>query len=174
MKPTEAVANIVGALDARLSVPVRTSGIDGERPVPVVMLEDWSIEELKHHNDHRVGNTRTIDVDDDGNNEPASWYHFYYDMRVELIVRSSDDVAAHQLLGQVQDIIREFEVNPDVIHNHVNTVSPGTSGRLSYQFNEPKETEINQTFSLNSFHELHLEPDGEPLEQIQETTNFIN
>lgn len=174
MKPTEAISNIVSSLDAALSVPVRTSGLEGERPVPVVIVDDWQQTELQHHNDHRVASTLDIDVDDDGNTEYADWYHFYYDMRIELVVRSADDVAAHTLLGEVQDALRVFEANPDTIHEHVNTVSTGNSGRLSYQFNEPKETEISQSFSLNSFHEIHISPNEDVLEAIQESITVIN
>jgi hypothetical protein len=174
MKPTAAVSNIVQSLDSRLSVPVRTSGLEGERPVPSVILDDWTITDLQHHNDHRVGGTLALDVDDDGATEYADWYHFYYDMRVELIARDADDVGAHTLLGEVQDALREFEAYPATIHDHVNTASTGTSGQLSYQFNEPKETEINQTFSLNSFHEIHVQPGEDVLESVQRTITTQN
>jgi hypothetical protein len=155
MNPTEAISSLSDVLDTRLAVPVRTSGLEGERPVPLVLIDDWQITELEFHNSGFAGQTRDVDVDGDGETEHARWYRFYYDMRVDLEVRDSDDVGAHTLLGEVQSVLIDLKQAPrEHLHDHINTLSLGSSGNPTYQFAEPKETELRQSFSLRSFHQV--------------------
>lgn len=171
MKPTNAVKSITTELRSRLNVPVRTSGQTGDRPVPAVILDDWSIEEMNFHNTAFVGETDTLDVDGDGSDEFARWFRFYYDMRVELVARDADDVGAHTLLGNVQDAMRAFQIDPSIIHDHVNTVEPGSSGNISYQFTQPKETELTQTMTLTTFHQVS-QTNYDTIADVQETFNL--
>lgn len=170
MNPKEAIENIVATLDAGLSAPVRTSGLEGERPVPVVIVDDWTMQDLNLHNSGFAGTTDNVDVDGDGAVEYTRWYRFYYEMRVELVARDSDDVGAHTLISNVQSVLRDCEVAPQTLHDHVNEVDLGTSGQLSYQFNEPKETEINQSFSLTAFFETHVSADTSEHDVLQQVT----
>lgn len=168
MKPLEALAAINQQLRNRVSSPVRTSGMEGERPVPAIILDDWELEEMNFHNSAYVGRTTNIDADGDGLDELAYWYRFYYDMRIDLIARDSDDVSAHVLLGEVQDAIRQFQIDPSILHEHINTVTPGTAGRMSYQFNEPKETELTYTVTLQSFHQVS-KTDFDTIQDVKDT-----
>jgi hypothetical protein len=171
MNPTEAVSKLVSYLDGNLSMPVRTGGMEGERPVPVVIVEDWEMNQLNHHNSQFVGDTYDVDSDDDGETEFTKWYKFYYEMRVEIVVRDADDVGAHEKLGSLQSALRDVEIDHSKLHHTCNDFKLGTSGSPSYQYLEPTETELTQSLSLTAFHQVSRS-DFDSIESIQETFNL--
>lgn len=171
MKPTEAISNIVDFIDANVSVPVRTSGMEGERPVPVVIVDDWEMNQLNHHNSNYVGETHNVDSDGDGATEFTKWYRFYFNMRVELVVRDHDDVGVHDKLGSLQDALREAEIDPEVIDETINDFKLGTSGNPTYQYLEPTESELTQSLTLTAFHQVSRS-DYDTIEDIQNNFNL--
>lgn len=149
MDATTAIETLVSHLSANLAVPVRVSGMEDERPVPVVLIEDWDITDYTHHNSALAG--RAVDPEDD---VEKRYFRFYYDMRVEIVVRHHDDVLAHRVLDSLREALMMVREDPLSFHPHLNTLKMRGAGGIHHQFIEPKETELEQAIVLQSFHEV--------------------
>ena len=149
MLPKEAISNFISAANSRIPPPVHTAGIENERPVPAVILENVSIDEKNYHNSHYAGS----EYDSNGNVTKEIHRH-YYDLQLEFIVRDDDEVQAYDYLGQFKRALAEIGREPRAtVHDHVSEVNSLGSGGVSYQFYEPVETEINQTVVLKTFYD---------------------
>lgn len=165
MNPDELLQAMASALATAMTVPVRTSGTTDERPVPAVIVDDYALTNLNHHNDHYVGS----EFDATTGDESVRWYRFHYDARVELVVRHDDDVQAHALLSALQSQLGLYATNPQThLHADIDTFEMGESGEISYQYREPQETELNQTVLLRSFHDVRW-GDFDTIAEIQDT-----
>lgn len=163
MDPNEMLQALTGELAERLTVPVRTSGTTDERPVPSVIVDNYSIKNLNHHNDHY------LDSEYDGKTETDRWFRFHYDARIELVVRHDDDVQAHALLSALQQELGFIVVDPQThLHADVDHFKMGSSGEISYQFREPQETELNQTVTARSFHDVR-KGDFDTIAEVQQS-----
>jgi len=149
MDVTTAIETLVSHLSAALAVPVRVSGMEDERPVPVVLIEDWDITDHTLHNSAFAG--QAVDPEDDAEKR---YFRFYYDMRVELVVRHHDDVLAHRVLDSLRRELGMIREDPLSFHPHLNDLKLRGGGGIHHQFIEPKETELQQAIVLQSFHEV--------------------
>ncbi|UBF22386.1 SPP1 gp17-like tail completion protein [Haloarcula virus HCTV-15] len=149
MDVTTAIETLVSHLSARLAVPVRVSGMEDERPVPVVLIEDWDITDRTYHNSAFSG--QAVDPED---GVEKRYHRFYYDMRVELVVRHHDDVLAHRVLDSLRRELAMVREEPYLFHDDLNDLKMRGSGGINHQFIEPKETELQQAIVLSSFHEV--------------------
>lgn len=168
MNPNEMLEVLSGELAARMAVTVRTSGNTDERPVPAVIVDDYTLTNINHHNDHYIGSEYT------GDTETDRWYRFHYDARIDMVVRHDDDVQAHALLSALQSQLGLIVTNPQVhLHADVDAFKMGESGEISYQYREPQETELNQTVMLRSFHDVRW-GDFDTIAEIQESFTVEN
>lgn len=149
MLPKTAIANFISAVNSRIPPPVHTAGIEDSRPIPVVMIENMTIEEKNYHNSYYAGS----EYDNTGSVSKEIFRH-YYDLRLELVVKDDDEVQAFDYLGDLQRALAEIGRDPcKTVHDHVSEVKTLGSGGVSYQFYEPTETEINQSVVLKTFYE---------------------
>lgn len=147
MDVTEAIQTLQSHLDLKLDYPVKTSGMQDERPVPLVLIEDWSITDHTHHNTAFAGQV----TDDDGTER--LYFRFYYTLRVDLLVRHSDEVQAHHLLDDLRGALRMVGEDPLGFHDHCNDLRLASAGGIHHQFLESKETELSQAIRIEAFHQ---------------------
>lgn len=159
-----AIKTLVSHLSANLAVPVRVSGMTDERPVPVVLIEDFDLTDYTYHNSAYAG-TAT----DPADNVDKRYRRYYYDLRFELVVRDADEVTAVSLLDSVRSALRTVRDDPQSFHVHLNELELRGADGFDHQFIEPTETELGQTVVLKSFTE-----DKTPLANYDTIDSFIN
>ncbi|WP_372611617.1 hypothetical protein [Halomonas sp.] len=164
MDTKTAIKTLVNHLKADMAVPVRVSGMEDERPVPVVLISDWDITDYTYHNTAFAG--QEVDPTDDVEKQ---WYRFYYDMRIEITVRYSDEVAAHSLLDDLRSSLRMVGEDPLSFHEHLNDLMLRGSSGIDHQFLESTETELNQSIVLKTFNESTT-----PASQYTTIDSFVN
>lgn len=168
MNPNEMLKVLSGELAQRMAVSVRTSGNTDERPTPVVIVDNYALTNLNFHNDHYVGSEHSSGT------ETNRWYRFHYDARVDMVVRHNDDVQAHSLLSALQSQLALIATDPRThLHDDIDSFEMGTSGEISYQYREPQETELNQTVTLRSFHDVNWDT-FDTVAEIQDTFTIEN
>jgi len=167
MDETTLIATLEDRLDSALDVPVRTAGHEDERPVPAAIIEDWDTTDFTYHNTPFAGE-RVGDLDGDGNREYERVFRFYYETRVEVTARHSDEVAASRLKDDVKNVFREIRIDPDSFHAHLRNCLPRGSGNPQHQFTEPRETELGVSALFKGFHEV-VRSDYDTIEQVKES-----
>jgi hypothetical protein len=158
-------------LSGAFSEPVRTSGTEDEYPVPSIVLEDWTTEELSFHNSP-FANEAVGDFDGDGSSEYERYLNFDWRTRLEYVVTDDDDVAATRLKDSLVNSLRPFTDDAARLHADLKNARIRSHGSPSYQFTEPKETELNVSVVFRGDHTLVLTPadlDSDPLEAVEET-----
>lgn len=174
MDETDLIKTLQTRLDSSLSVPVKTSGMEDERPVPVVIIDDWDTQDLNHHNSARAGSTKG-DFDDDGNIELEWYLNFNFETRVELLVRHYDEVDVSKLKEKAKHELRLIRENPQNFHQDLKSCYLGRDGNPTYQLLEPKEAELMLSARFNGDHTVTRTPDDtqyDAIQQIQETFTF--
>lgn len=163
--PFDTIEALVAVLNTRVSsAPVFTAGRTNSRPVPAVIVDDWSITYTNPMNTSKRGA-----VHDGSGTVTAKVLHLEYTMEVEILVRHDDEVDAHKLLGALTTQLGLMSDDPrSTLHEEVNDLRLGTSGNVEYQYREPQETEINQTIALDSYVEIE-DADVDVLEDITGT-----
>lgn len=166
MKPKDIVSTLISKLNQRLNYPVHTSGIEESRPMPAIMVDGISIENQNHHNSNFAGNEWQ------NGSVVAEKYRQYYSARIDLVVRASDEILAYDMLGSLQNELSLIAVDPCKYY-HADTVdfSVGSSGQIRYQFNEPTETELNQSIEIGTFYET-THDDFETIESLDTSYDF--
>lgn len=154
MDQTDAIETLVSYLSARLTAPIRVSGMEDERPVPVILIEDWDTTDITHQTSAFAG--LAVDADD---GIEKQWFRFYYNLRIEFVVRHHDEVAAHNLLDSLRSVLMMVSERPAGFHDHLNALHMRGAGGIHHQFIESKETELHQAVVLESFHQV-AESDG--------------
>lgn len=162
MLPKSAVSNLISTLTGRIPPPVHTAGIEEERPVPAVLVENISLDHHTFHNSDYAGS----EFDADGN-EVEQYFQHNYGLRVELQIRDNDEIGAYEILGQLQKELSNLSRNPGEIHADIRKLKPLEAGGISYQFYEPTETEINQSLILDSYY-VTTDSNLDVLQSIQE------
>lgn len=173
MDGTTLKENITGYLadHSAITAPVRTSGMKNDRPVPGIILDDWSMEDLLYHNTQEAQH-RYKDLDGDGEPEVEKVYRFHYEARLEFVVRADDEVEASQLADALKEqALRDLQIDPCQLHDHVKWLRPVNSGDPTYHFGEPKETEEHVGALLESFVDRRMRADDfsnmDPIEVVQ-------
>lgn len=169
-------AGLIKALNShfsqQFSVPVRTSGMDNERPVPVIIIEDWNTRDMDFHNSAFSGEA-VGDFDNDGNLEYERYLTFDWNTRVEFLIRHTDEVDVTELKGDVKDTLRLIGEYPQQFHDSVKRCNLGGGGNPTYQFTEPTESELMLSARFFGDHTVTLTPsdlDNDIIEQVK--TNF--
>jgi len=153
MNQKQALDALVSYLSGQLSVPVFVKGTRNERPTPAVVIENWSTTEFTYHNDDYVGL-----FEDPADGVEKEYYRFYWGMRVELLIRHTDDVDGVQLDDAARDALRLLRTNSSLLHDHARTISLGNGGGINHQFVETPEAELNQALTINGLHDLKIGP----------------
>lgn len=164
MDETDLISGLVDYLDANLSAAVRTTGFEEERPLPVVVIDMWDTEDLHFHNSHFAG-YELADTDMDDQQEYVRYYRYYFQTRVDFIVREDDEVEANQLMVQLKSLLRKLGRDPQQLNSDLNTAKVLGSGQPDHTFTEPKETEFNVSARFFGFFQT-----TESFEAIQEVT----
>lgn len=134
--------------------------------MPAILVSNISIDPKNYHNSNFVGNEWQ-----DGS-VVAEKYRQYYDARIELEVRAQDEVKAYTILGNLQNELSKVEIDPrKYLHNDIVSMSVGSSGQVRYQFNEPTETELNQSVNFESFYDT-THDDFDTIETVSEIYDF--
>jgi hypothetical protein len=168
MNQKQALNSLVSYLSGQLSVPVFVKGTRNERPTPAVVIENWSTTEFTYHNDDYVGL-----FDDPADGVQKEYYRFYWGMRVELLIRHTDDVEGVGLDDDVIRSLRLLRTKPTTLHDHTRTVSLSNGGGIDHQFVETPETELNQAVTINGLHDLKIGPANSQYETLEEIKNDI-
>lgn len=171
MDETTLIETVSTELASQLSAPVRTTGFEDEWPLPVVVIDDWDTTDITFHNS-TLAHEEYRDFDGDGTAELARWHRFYFETRVEFLIRHDDEVKASQLQDELKVILRSWQVNPQSFHDDCNRVRPERSANPRHQFREPTETELHASASFFTFYEM-VTDDHPTIEEITEniTTN---
>jgi hypothetical protein len=167
MDETELISSLQSRLSQELSVPVRTSGLEDERPVPVVIIDDWSTTDMNFHNSPKSGEA-TGDFDDDGEVEHEWYLNFDFETNVEFAVRHHDEVEVSRLKADVKEVIRIISANPQWFHSECKEVTLGVDGSPSYRYTEPKEAELIVSARFHGDHTITRTSSDTQLSEIEQ------
>lgn len=173
MDETELITGLQSHLSQALSVPVRTSGLEDERPVPVVIIEDWNTKDMNFHNSPRAGET-TGDFDNDGNLEHEWYLNFDFETRVEFAVRHFDEVKVSKLKAKVKELLRLIRADPLGFNSECKRVALGRDGNPTYKYTEPKEAELMLSARFYGDHTITRTPSDTQENMIEEVTDSFN
>jgi len=163
MDETDLIESLQMHLAGALSVPVRTSGMDDERPVPVVIIEDWDTNDKNYNNSALAGEFGS------GVNYER-YLNFDFKTRVELLVRHSDEVDVSRLKERAKHELRMISENPQNFHPDLKSCHLGAGGNPTYQFLEPKEAELMLSARFYGDHTVTITP-GDTKEDTLEAVN---
>ena len=133
MEETELISTIQSHLATALTVPVRTSGMQNERPVPAVILDDWTTTDMNFHNSPLSGEAYG-DFDGDGSKDYERYLTFDYETKVEFQVRHHDEVKVSELKDSLKHVIRMIRSDPLDFHNNVKQCRLAGGGKPTYRF----------------------------------------
>jgi len=181
MDETDLIIALQQHLDGALSVPIRTAGMEDERPVPVVIIEDWDTNDYNFHNSAFAGEAYG-DFDVDGNKEYERYLNFDWRTRVEFLVRHSDEVEVSRLKEKAKQELRLIRERPQQFSTDLKRVALGADGNPTHTFMEPKESELMLSARFHGDHTLTLTPPGntsgdgdtqaDTLEQVKKDFTF--
>ena len=164
MYPKDALSTLISELSGRIPPPVHTAGIEEDRPVPAVIVQNIDIDNKNHHNSNYAGS----EYDSQGS-ETTQYFRHYYSLTLTLVVRDSDEVDAYDNLGKLQAALSTLARDPvNRLHGDVHEIRLLGSGPVSYQYYEPTETELTQTVVLETFYESE-ESNLDPISGIHDS-----
>jgi hypothetical protein len=170
MDETELISSLQSHISSTLSVPVRTNALEDERPVPVIIIDDWSTEDFNFHNSAMAGDFLG-DHDNDGKDEYERYLSFDYKTRVEFLVRHSDEVEVSRLKEKLKHEIRLIRENPFDFNDSLKQCLLRTDGAPSNTFVEPKEAELMLAVDFYADHVV-TRTDFDQLNEVIETFGF--
>lgn len=172
MDETELIIGLQQHLSSTLSVPVRTNALEDERPVPVIILDDWDTNDFNFHNSAFAGEA-SGDFDDDGEMEYEKYLNFDWRTRVEFLVRHQDEVEASRLKEDLKQELRLIRENPQGFDGDLKQCRLGADGNPTNQFTEPKEAELMASARFHGDHTITVQ-DGNPISTIEESFTLNN
>ena len=158
MDETGLISSLSSYLSAQLDVPVRTYPIDDERPVPLVMIDDWTIRDIQHHNSPFAGDETVTDKN--GDEHHCRYLTFDYRARIEIMVRHTDAVESSKLKSAVKQEFRLIRQRPGRLDESVKECKLITDGNPTSNFTEPKEDERMVAVSIRGDHTITLTPES--------------
>lgn len=167
MDETDLITGLQSHLATKFTVPVRTSGLENERPVPVILIEDWSTKDKNFHNSARAGEA-TGDFDNDGTIEHEWYLNFDFSTRVEFQIRHDDEVEVSKLKENVKQELRLIRENPMGFHEDLKQCRLGRDGSPTYQYTEPKEAELIVSARFHGDHTITRTPSDVAEAQIEQ------
>ena len=160
MEVTELVNLFQSHLNQAIDPPVLVAGTDS-RPVPAVIIEDWSVEQINRSMNGYIGS-----VYDNNGNEEARFNRIPYECRLSLIIREHGEVASSRLFDAVRRELSKLEMSPARLSDSVSHVEMVGGGGVQHQFVSTTESEFNQSVALHS--SLVIEDDSyERIEEIE-------
>jgi len=174
MDETELIISLQSHLSSTLSVPVRTNALEDERPVPVVIIDDWDTNDFNFHNSAFAGEA-VGDFDDDGSLEYERYLNFDWRTRVEFLVRQSDEVDVSRLKEDLKHELRLLRENPQQFNDSLKQCRLGADGNPTNQFTEPKEAELMASARFHGDHTAVRTPDDtqeDTIEQVKSDFTF--
>jgi len=174
MDETALISGLQSHLSSALSVPVRTSSLEDERPVPVIIIDDWDTNDFNFNNSAKAGEA-TGDFDNDGKLEHEWYLNFSFRTRVEFLVRHSDEVDVSRLKEDAKHELRLLRENPQTFHEGLKQCRLGADGNPTHQFTEPKEAELMLSARFHGDHTVTRKPSDtqeDTLEQVIDTFTF--
>jgi len=145
MHTKDAIKSLYRYLDTRIDIPVQVAGTES-RPVPSLTIDDWSVSQRQPHNSRYAGSDYT-----NTGYENARYYHFYYTLRLDLLVRSDTSADAHQKLENVQRALAPVVETPSRLNEDVSRFYFGNSSGVTHQFNVPSEEEVMLAVYIESY-----------------------
>ena len=170
MDETELISDLQSHLENELSAPVRTKGFEDERPVPVVILDDWDTNDFNFHNSAFAGEEYG-DFDNDGEKEYERYLNFDFRTRIEFLVRHSDEVDASRLKEDVKHELRLLREYPQQFNSSLKQVALGADGNPTNTFTEPKEAELMVSARFYGDHTVTLTTDDLQDSVLQQVNN---
>jgi len=165
MREKDFIAHLQSHLDSVLPVPVLTDP-DGERPVPVVIIDDWDSEDQGHHNSAYTGEQPNTA---DQNYE--RYLTFDFKTRVEWEIRHNEQVSVSSLKDSLKHEIRLISQFPQEFHEDIKRCDLGSGGNPTSEFVEPRESELMFSASFYGDHTVAL-TDGDTIESIRENLSL--
>lgn len=159
MNQTELISELSSFVDDNIYTPVRTAGHHENRPIPVVLIEEWDTTDYTFHNTAYAGTRQ-----EDG--ERVRYYRFHWRTRVEFSVRQRSDEKASQLKDALKDVLRELRIDPKQLHDHLNAARLRESGNPSQRLVEPKESEETVTAVFVGYDQIK-KSDVDSIESIE-------
>jgi hypothetical protein len=148
--------------------------MEDERPVPVVVIDDWDTNDFNFNNSAKAGEAYG-DFDGDGTKEYEWYLNFSFRTRVELLVRHSDEVDVSRLKERVKQELRLIRENPQSFHEDLKQCRLGAGGNPTFQFTEPKEAELMLSARFHGDHTVTRTPSDtqeDALEQMKNDFTF--
>lgn len=148
--------------------------MEDERPVPVVIIDDWDTRDFNFHNSPHAGSA-TGDFDGDGQTEHEWYLNFDFETRVEFLIRHYDEVEANRLKDTVKHQIRLIRANPLEFHPNVKQCRLGGGGNPTHEYTEPKESELVVSARFHCDHTVTRSPsdtDNSLIESIPDSFTF--
>jgi hypothetical protein len=181
MDETDLIIFLQSHLSSTLSVPIRTNALDDERPVPVIIIDDWDTNDFNFHNSAFAGEA-VGDFNDDGTLDYEKYLAFDWRTRVEFNVRHQDEVEVSRLKENLKHQLRLIRENPQQFDDSLKQCRLGADGNPTNQFTEPKEAELMASARFHGDHIVTLTPsddtsgDGDTqedtLEQVKKNFMF--
>lgn len=145
MKVTDIIDAAQTYLNAELpDTTVLVSGSES-RPLPAVLIEDWSVDVMDGSMNDLIGTKY-----DSSGNQTAEVYRIPYEARISLLIRAEGSVAGSRLHDAVRRALLKASARSELVSERISNIEVGSGGGVSHQFINPSEAEYTQTFHVTS------------------------
>lgn len=165
MEEKEFIAYLQSHLDSTLSVPVMTDP-DDERPVPVVLIDDWDSEDMGYHNSAYTGEQPNT-----ANQNYERYLTFDFKTRIEWEIRHNEQVDVVSLKDRLKHEIRLISEFPQDFHEDIKRCDLGSEGNPTSEFVEPRESELMLSATFYGDHTVAL-TEGDTIEEVRSNLSF--
>lgn len=148
--------------------------MDDERPVPVVIIDDWNTTDYNFHNSPFAGESVT-GIESNGELEYEKYLRFDWQTSVDFLVRDDDEVDVSRLKESLKHEVRLLRHDPTILNSSLKNVSLGTGGSPTNTFTEPREAELMLSTRFYGDHIVTLSPSDsqyDTLEQVKQSFTF--
>lgn len=169
MDETELISGLQSLLQSKLGVPVKTTSLEDERPVPVVIIDDWDTRDMNFNNSAFAGEAfGNLEGNDAGYER---YLNFSFETRVEFLFRHSDEVDVSRLKEDGKRELRLIRENPQSFNDGLKQCRLGADGNPTHEFTEPKEAELMLSARFHGDHTLTRTPSDTQYETIEDVQN---
>lgn len=172
MDETELISTLQERLKFNISQPVRVKGFENERPVPVVIIDDWNTQDMNFNNSAFAGDAM---VEVRGSTEYEKYLNFSFKTRIDLVIRHNDEVKVSKLKEKVKHELRLIRQFPQRFHDGLKSCSIGSGGSPRTEFTESNEHELVTTARFHGDHTVTITPEksnDSVLEEVADTFTF--
>jgi hypothetical protein len=169
MDETDLISGLQSLLESNLGIPVKTASLDDERPVPVVIIDDWDTRDMNFNNSALAGEAfGNLDGNDAGYER---YLNFSFETRVEFLFRDDDEVNVSQLKESGKQELRLIRENPQSFDDGLKACKLGADGNPTHEFTEPKEAELMLSARFHGDHTITRTPGDTQYETIDDVMN---